>query len=126
MSDSVEHAIRTSVVAGSRLPTPTGQAAFLVDELRPDCLVLLLGEKRAYTPLAWECLEGIPGFLRGRGWVLIGANRHLPGDASTLDGYLKTCMKRQTANYVAVVLERAGVVEIDRTRPARVRSLQGR
>jgi len=38
-----------------------------------------------------------------------------------LDGYLKRCIKRQTANYVAVVLERAGVLELDRERPARVR-----
>jgi len=38
-----------------------------------------------------------------------------------LDGYLKRCIKRQIANYVAVVLERAGVLELDRERPAHVR-----
>jgi hypothetical protein len=65
-------------------------------------------------------LEGIPEYLRGRGWVLVGANRRTNSDYG-LDGYLKRSIKRQTANYVAVVLERAGVPELDRERPAMVR-----
>jgi len=48
--------------------------------------------------------------------VLVGANRDTKSDYG-LDGYLKRCVKRQTANYVAVVLERAGVLELDRERP---------
>jgi len=52
--------------------------------------------------------------------VLVGANRDVNG-AYGLDGYLKRWIKRQTANYVAVVLERAGVLELDRERPAHVR-----
>jgi hypothetical protein len=121
MSGPVERAVRDHVAAGDRLPTPTGTATFVVHELRDDELVLLLGEKQAWTPLSWECLEHIVEFLRGRDWVPIGANRLLPGDRATLDGYMKGCLKRQTANYVAVVLERAGLVELDRERPARVR-----
>jgi hypothetical protein len=52
--------------------------------------------------------------------VLVGANRDVNSDDG-LDGYLKRWIKRQTANYVAVVLERAGVLELDRDRPARIR-----
>jgi hypothetical protein len=52
--------------------------------------------------------------------VLVGANRDVNGDYG-LDGYLKRWIKPQTANYVAVVLERAGVLELNRERPARVR-----
>ncbi|MGE5289014.1 MAG: hypothetical protein ACM3ML_17800 [Micromonosporaceae bacterium] len=50
----------------------------------------------------------------------MGANRDVNGDYG-LDGYLKGWIKRQTANYVAVVLERAGVLDRDRERPAQVR-----
>jgi hypothetical protein len=32
---------------------------------------------------------------------------------------------RQVANYVAVLLERAGIVELDRQSPARVRVMTG-
>jgi hypothetical protein len=84
-------------------------------------IVLLLGEQEAWTPLSWECLEGIPLFLAGRDWVEIGTRFETRPDLSTLDGYLKRCLKRATAGWVAAVLERAGVVEIDRGRPARVR-----
>jgi hypothetical protein len=83
--------------------------------------VLLLGVQRAWTPIRWSCLEGVPEFLRGRGWVPIGSVFAIEGSDDTLDGYLKTCLKRATAGWVAVVLERAGVVDIDRERPARVR-----
>jgi hypothetical protein len=50
----------------------------------------------------------------------MGANRDVNGGYG-LDGYLKGWMKRQTVNYVAVVLERAGVLELGRERPAQVR-----
>lgn len=51
----------------------------------------------------------------------IGANRDVRNDAATLDGYLKRWIKRQTADYLAVVLEYAEVVELDREPPARLR-----
>lgn len=121
MSGPAERAIRDHIVAGTRLPTPTGTATFVVHQLRQTDVVLLLGQTEAWTPLRWEWLEGALKFLQGRGWVHVGANRVLPGDPATLDGYLKGCLKRQTANYVAVLLERADLVELDRERPARVR-----
>jgi hypothetical protein len=51
----------------------------------------------------------------------VGANRDVAGNPGTLDAYLKGCLKRQTADYVAVILERAGLVDLDRDPPARVR-----
>jgi hypothetical protein len=120
MNASVEAAIRSSVRQGEVLPTPTGTAAFVVDQLDAEGLSLLFGPKKTRTLLSWRCLEGVPGYLRGRGWVLVGANRDVNSDYGP-DGYLKRWIKRQTANYVAVVLERAGIVELDRERPAQVR-----
>lgn len=120
MMNSVEAAIRSSVRPGEVLPTPTGTATFVVDKLDAQGLSLLFGPQRTRTLLIWRCLEGVPGYLYGRGWVLVGANRDVNGDYG-LDGYLKGWIKRQTANYVAVVLERAGVLELDRERPAQVR-----
>jgi hypothetical protein len=38
---------------------------------------------------------------------------------------MKSFLKRATAGWVAVVLERAGVLVIDRSRPARVKLRQG-
>jgi hypothetical protein len=120
MTTNVETAIRSALRSGEALPTPTGTATFTVDQIDADGLSLLFGPKKTRTLLTWPCLEGVPGYLRGQGWVLVGANRDVNSNYG-LDGYLKGCIKRQTANYVAVVLERAGVLELDRERPARVR-----
>jgi hypothetical protein len=79
---------------------------FVVHELNATGMVLFLGQKRAWTPLSWECIEGLPEFLRSRRWVRVGANRDVCGNPGTLDSYLKNCLKRQAADYVAVVLER--------------------
>ena len=117
----VEAAIRARISPGTRLPTPTGRATFIVHELNPRGIVLLLGAKQAWTPLSWSCLEGVPEILRHRGWLRIGGNRDVSGNPGTLDAYLKRCLKRQTADYVAVVLERAGLVDLDRNTPARIR-----
>lgn len=104
-----------------RLPTPTGRGEFSIARIDAKGIVLLLGAKEAWTPLPWSCIEGIGSFLAARGWVPIGSKYETTAEAGTLDGYLKGYMKRATAGWVAAVLERADVVEIDRSRPARVR-----
>jgi hypothetical protein len=44
----VESAIRAHVRAGLRLPTPTARATFIVSELNPRGIVLLLGPKHTH------------------------------------------------------------------------------
>lgn len=120
MRRSVQEAIRSAVRGGDVLLTPTGIATFVVDELDAKGLSLLFGPRMTRTLLTWHCLEGVPEYLRGRGWVPVAANRDV-NSATGLDGYFKRWIKRQVANYVAVVLEHAGVLELDRERPAKVR-----
>ena len=98
---------------------------FEVARYTSDSLVLLLGQKQSWTPLRWEALETVPDLLRGRGWVRIGSAYTTKSIAGTLDAHLKTYLKRATAGWVAIVLENAGVIEIDRSPPAAVRLLPG-
>ena len=121
----VQRAIRAAVPSGARLSTPARGAPFVVARVDDRGIVLLLGEQQAWTPLTWDCLEGIVPFLAGKGWVEIGSRYETRVDPNTLDGYLKGCLKRATAGWVAAVLERSGLVEIDRRRPARVRLAGG-
>jgi hypothetical protein len=117
----VEVAVRAAVPPGDRLATPSGRGTFTVAQYTSDGLVLLLGEKEARTPLPWRALEELPGFLRARGWVPIGSRYSTDSMAGSMEEYLKRYLKRATAGWVAVVLERAAVLEVDRSRPARVR-----
>jgi hypothetical protein len=67
----------------------------------------------------------VPGLLRGKGWVPIGSIYSTQGTPGSLDAHLKTFINRATAGWVAVVLEKAGVITIDRTRPARIKLVAG-
>ncbi len=58
--------------------------------------------------------------------MLIGTNYTLEGGPpGSLDAYLKTFIGTATAGWIAVVLEKAEVLAIDRSRPARVKLLEG-
>jgi|1186.fasta_scaffold565155_1 hypothetical protein len=117
----VESAVRARVKPGASLPTPTGRGQFTIASIDGTGIVLLLGQKEARTPISWACLEGVPQFLRGRGWVPIAGTYDTSSAAGTLDAYLKQFINRATAGWVAVILERAGIVVIDRGRPAAVK-----
>jgi hypothetical protein len=125
MTGHVEAAVRGSISPGDRLATPSGRGQFTVARYTGDGLVLLLGEKEAWTPLPWTALEQVPGLLRGRGWVPIGGAYSVESAPGTLDEHLKKFLKRATAGWVAVVLEKAGVIRVDRARPARIMLLPG-
>jgi hypothetical protein len=85
-------------------------------------IVLLLGEGRHYTPLSWECLEGIVPFMRRySGWITAGGTYVTSGETGSLDEHLKNCITRQTSRWVAVVLAEADVVRVDEGPPLRVR-----
>jgi hypothetical protein len=72
VTGAVEDAVRAAVSPRGLLATPSGRGQFTVARYTGDGLVLLLGEKEAWTPLPWTALEQVPGLLRGRGWVPIG------------------------------------------------------
>jgi hypothetical protein len=125
MTGMVEDAIRGAVTPGDVLATPSGRGHFSLAPFTTDDLVLLLGEQQWRTPLPWHALEEIPDFLRGRDWAPIGSlysNDSLPG---SLDEHLKNYERRATAGWVAVILEKAAVVQIDRVRPARIKLRPG-
>jgi hypothetical protein len=121
MAGRVEAAITAAVKPGEPLMTPTGRGRFSVAQYTSEGLVLLLGQQKAWTFLPWRAVEEVPDVLRGRSWVPIGTTYSIDAVEGTLDAHLKTFTARATAAWVAVVLEQAGVVEIDRARPARVR-----
>ena len=125
--EPVEQAIR----ARFRTPPATlhtlGQGKpFVLERIDHNGIVLLLGQQRNYTPLRWDCLEGIVPFLRRHpGWVPAGGTYVMDGERGTLDEYLKDCISRQTSHWVVVVLQEAGVVRVDEGPPLRVQ-LTGR
>jgi hypothetical protein len=117
----IEQAVRQRVKPGDRLLTPSQGKPFTVETIDDGGVILLLGAKRARTPIRWSVLEGVGSMLATGGWTMIrGVYDAVPLDG-TLDAYLNRFINRTTAGWVVSLLERAGVVEIDRGRPCRVR-----
>lgn len=125
MAGRVESAVRAAVSPGQRFSTPSGRGSPTVARYATDKMVLLLGDKEAWTPIPWEALEAVPALLRGRSWVPIGSIYSTTAIEGTLDGHLKGFVARATGGWVAVMLETAGVIDIDKSRPARVKLATG-
>lgn len=117
----VEQAVRRHVTPGHTLHTPSRRAPFEVSRVDDRGVELLLGRKKAQTRVTWATLEGVRPYLAGRGWVPIGGTYDVSATAGTLDAYLKQHINRATAGWIAALLEHAGVTEVDRGLPARIR-----
>lgn len=118
----VQQSIRATVREGDELATPSAGRPFWVGRISGEGIVLELGAQRTPTLFRWETLEGVVPFLSGRGDVAInGSGKDTGIVAGTLDGYLKAQINRLTAGWVAALLEKASIVLVLPTRPARVR-----
>lgn len=119
----IETAIRQLVTPGAILHTVPARAPFEVRELSERSLVLLFGGKKTRTNISWPCLESTMCLLTHRDWVEIRSVHDTTGVRGSLDGHLKSNggPRRTVGGYVAAVLEAARIVEVDSSRPARVR-----
>jgi hypothetical protein len=117
----VENAFRTAFEPPVALGTVVKSQPFTLQSLGDDGLVLLVGPQKAYTELKWSWLEGVPGFLTGRSWVVVSATRNSEAAFGTFDDYFRKWLQRSVGSQVATLLETAGVVEVQRGTRARLR-----
>ena len=94
--------------------TPVKRKPFKIKSVEPDKLVFFVGSK-TLIPIPKAIWNDIPNFLRGRGWVSIGA-RYDTAPRMTLQEYIDHHPSSGTqhssdANYVASVLEYLKIVD---------------
>ena len=114
------------VAPGVRLTTPSRRVPFMVEEVDPRGVVLRVGRTGSRIRIPAECLEGVPDFLRDKGWVRIGAIHGKPCKGSLEDYLQQFTHGTSVASYVVPILERISIVQVDRRRPARVRLVEER
>lgn len=117
----VERAFRETFAPPESLGTVVKEQPFTLHSFGEARLVLLVGPQKAYTELKWRWLEGVPGFLTGRSWVVVSATRNSEAAFGTFDGYFRKWEKRSVGSQVATLLEKASVVEVERGARARLR-----
>jgi hypothetical protein len=115
--------LKNEIKPGATMHTPSGRAEFEIESVDDSGVTFLVGLGRWKTKIPAKCWEGIPAYLRGRGWVRIGAS-HDTADTSTLEAYLDPVVKTSSSSYVVPVLEKIGIVEVDRNRPAKIRLIE--
>src|SRR5688572_15155459 len=81
----IEATIRQVCYDGMALQTPMKPRPFEVSRINEQGVTLLLGAKQTTTLMSWECIEGVSGFLRGRGWVKSGGVHSVDTEPGTLD-----------------------------------------
>ena len=115
--------ILSKISPGTVLRTPTGRASFKVEQVDSKGVMLRVG---AGWPLriSKDCWEGVPDFLSGEGWVLIGATHGEPPRGS-LDDYLQRFTHGvSAASYVVPILERVLLVQVKRSKPSKIRLVE--
>ena len=118
---STHEAISRAAQPGTRIPTPSGRSVFEVAQITTDAIVLLFGAKRTRTRIPWTLLDEVMAAVPGERWMPVGAMHSSSSEAGTLEALLKPSLKRSTANYVAALLEKAGLLELDRSGTHRIR-----
>jgi len=119
---SLFNKIRSSIQPGQKFRTPSKETPFSVKAIDTQHVTFSVGEKSKIKVPA-TCWEGIPDYLRGRGWVRIGAV-HDTADTSTLEAYLDRFVSSSSSSYVVPVLEHIGTVKVERSKPAKVRLIE--
>ena len=120
MVQDIMISITTKISPGMKISTPSGRAEFEIYHIDALRVIILVGKKRSPIKIPAQCFEDIPQFLTGKGWVRIGAI-HETIQEHTLDTFVKQYTRRSTASYIAPILEKAKIIEIDRNIPAKVR-----
>jgi hypothetical protein len=121
---SVFEKVTKEIRAGMALRTPVSNAPFTIDSIDAKHVVFFVGAKtRIKIPRA--CWDGIPNFLRGKGWVKIGA-KHDVAPSGTFEEYLDRYWSEgkshaSGASYVVPVLEHLEIVEVDHRIPSKIK-----
>jgi hypothetical protein len=122
---SVFDKIFKGIKKGMVLYTPVQRKQFKVHSVDDEKLVFFVGTKtKIEVPRA--CWDGIPSFLKGRDWVKIGAKHEITEKVllGSLERYLDGCPNKTSASaaeYVAPVLEYLNIVEVNHSRPSKIR-----
>lgn len=108
------------ISVGDTLSTPTG-TSFMINAISNNGVTINKRYKGKLIVIPRNCFESIPQFLNEKEWIPIQAIHDKPGVPSTFDWHCKQFTNDiSVGSYVAPILEKAGVLRIDRNIPNKV------
>jgi hypothetical protein len=119
--------VRKEIPAGTVFLTPVKRCRNRIDYENDNVVFFKDTNKKPFSKTPRVCWDGIPEFLKNKGWVKIGAN-YGTAQQGSLQEYIDRFHSQgkthsSEANDIASILERLGIIEIDRNRPAKIRLL---
>ena len=117
---SILEKIKRNISPKTVLYTPSRRFPFTVEKVDAEGVTFRVGAGKWKITVPAECLEGVPNYLKGRGWVKIGAV-HGTADKGTLEAYLDKYVLRSSSSYVVPLLDQIGVVKVQHSRPAKIK-----
>ncbi len=104
----------------TRFESPKTKKSFIISDIDSEGVSLIIGSKKSNVRISAECLNKLPAFLCGKNWVNLTSN-HEKESNNALEGHIKKYTNGvSAAEYVATILESAGVISIDRKDPIKV------
>jgi len=122
---SVMDTILRATAPGTILKTPSNKATFVIEEINKHGVSLSVGKGgwRIWVPA--ECWNSAPIFLESKDWVIIGARHDQSSPEGSFDEYVKRFTNGvSAASYVAPILERILLIQIDRNEPNKIRLIR--
>src|SRR3990170_1004458 len=115
--------VREEIPPDTVLCTPVERCQFRINYEGDKIVFFKDAKRKPFSKTPKICWDGIPEFLRGKGWVRIGPKFGVAPKNSLqeyIDEFWSQGKTRSSeANHVASVLEHIGFVEIDRNRPSK-------
>ena len=124
-SDAIRQAIREQLTPGTALKTPGG-AAFTVESVSPNQMVLRVGEKQTRLTIQLNCINDLVKefkFLPPGRWMRIGATPSNPKPGTLAAIVRPHTQGGSAASQFAAILQHIQMAEIEPKRPARLRLL---
>lgn len=110
-----------NIAEGTILKTPSRKKEFTVSKVSEKGVSVLVGQTEIIITIPSSCFEGVPEFLREKGWMIIGAVHDVPFKGS-FERYVQSFTHGTSASsYVVPMLEKIGIIEVDRRRPSKIR-----
>jgi len=119
--------VRREIPSGTVFHTPVKRCQFRIDYENDKVVFFKDAKEKPFSKTPKICWDGIPEFLKNKGWVKIGAKFGTAPRGSLQENLDKFWSQGKThsseANNIASILGHLGIVEVDPNRPSKIRLL---
>lgn len=105
----IKETIMRALSPGNEIKTPSGAGEFVIGQLEPT-VVIEAGKSQQQVPITWEEFQAAADIVEQESEILIETSRRAATTDSLQSRFEERGWTKRHANYVAAILEKAGIV----------------